>query len=112
MVDLISDFAMNRVVSHLAEVQRDVHAHTDEVGAVAQARLAGHHRTGEHEVTTTHGDTDGFVNLEGVHPESVEFGHWIRGKFATDPPKFAQGLYIITGAADMDVTPKQGPRRR
>jgi hypothetical protein len=111
VADLIGLMAMNRVVSHLDEVRRDVKDHADAVGDVAKARLAGHTKTGEHQITVTHGEVDSFVNLEGVHPESVEFGHWVEGKYKSDPPKFAQGLYILTLAAQLDATPKQGPRR-
>lgn len=88
-----------------------VHEKTDQVGDRAKARLASHRRSGEHEVFIEHEDIDGLYGLEGVHPESVEFGHWVEGKFRTDPPKFAEGLYIITGAAGLDLEPKQTVRR-
>ncbi|WP_181022307.1 DUF5403 family protein [Mycobacterium avium] len=113
MAKLISRKALNSIVSHLEGVRVEVHHEAKEVGRVAEGRLAGHRKTGEHEVTVTQGEVDSFVNLEGEHPESVEFGHWVRGKYENpEKPKFVPGLYIITGAADLDTTPKQGPRRR
>lgn len=111
MAKLIGLEAMNRVVSHLDEVSRDVKDHAKVVGDAATGRLAAHEKTGEHKITVTHGEVDSFVNLEGVHPESVEFGHWVEGKFKTDPPKFARGLYILTLSAGLDATPKQSARR-
>lgn len=111
MAQLIGLHAMNLVVSHLDEVKRDVKDHAEVVGTEAAGRLAAHRKTGEHQITVTHGETDSFVNLEGVHPESVEFGHWVAGKYKTDPPKFARGLYILTLAAGLDATPVQGVRR-
>lgn len=111
MAQLIGLKAMNQVVSHLDEVRNDVKDHAKAVGEVATGRLAGHEKTGEHKITVTHGEVDSFVNLEGVHPESVEFGHWVEGKYKSDPPKFAQGLYILTLAAGLDAKPKQTVRR-
>lgn len=111
MADLIGLEAMNIVVSHLDEVKSAVREHAKVVADEATGRLAAHKKTGDHEITLTHGDVDSFVNLEGTHPESVEFGHWVAGKYKTDPPKFARGLYILTLAAGLDATPVQGARR-
>ena len=112
MATLYSEKALNEVVSHLEGVRDEVHDHAKDVGHTAQGRMSGHHRSGEHEVTVTRGEVDSFVNLVGPAPESVEFGHWVKGKFEKkDEPKYVPGLYIITGAAELDASPKQGPRK-
>jgi hypothetical protein len=101
MARLISQKAMNRVVSHLDEVKSEVAEKALEVGLRAEARLAGHRRTGRAQVTVTQGDVDAFVNLEDPAVLSIEFGHMVKGKFETDVPKYVPGLYIITGAAGL-----------
>lgn len=111
MVELISDRAMNRVVSHLEEVRHEVSKEAEHVADRARARLAPHTKTGRHRITTTHEEVDSLINFEGPAVESVEYGHWVEGKYKTKTPKFVPGLYILTGAAMLDTTPKQGPRR-
>jgi hypothetical protein len=108
-VRLLPMSQFNHIVG--TEAAPEVHRKTDQVGARAEAMLSSHRRTGEHEIFIEHEEIDGLYGLEGVHPESVEFGHWVEGKFKTDPPKFAEGLYIITGAAGLELTPKQTVRR-
>lgn len=110
------DEMMNTIISHLGEVNHAVQDKANERGRVAKGRLASHHDTGAAEVTVTHGDVDSFINLDDTAGEgaamSIEFGHWVKGKFEDpDHPQFVPGLYIITGAAGLDSTPKQGPRR-
>lgn len=102
MVQLISQKAMNHVVSHTPEARGAVRAEAGVVAGRAEGRLAAHRKTGKHRVTETHGDVDSFVNLEGPAVLSVEFGHMVKGKFE-DPehPKKVPGLYIITGAAGL-----------
>lgn len=101
MVRLISQKAMNRVVSHLPEVVDRVADEAKQVGGRAEARLAAHRHSGNAEVNVTHGDVDSFVNLEDPAVLSIEFGHLVKGKFETDKPKHVPGLYIITGAAGL-----------
>lgn len=109
MVQLYSKKVVHTIVAH--EVHSAINDQAKEVSKVAEARLAAHRKTGSHEITVTEGEVDSFVNLDGPSPESVEFGHWVEGKYKTDPPKFAQGLYILTGSADLDTTPKQTVRQ-
>ena len=113
MAKIYSRKAVHEIVSHIEGVRHAVHDKAKSVHRTAEGRMAGHHRSGEHQVTVTHGETDSFVNLEGPQVLSIEFGHWVKGKFEDkDKPKFVPGLYIITGAASLDTTPKQGPRRK
>jgi hypothetical protein len=101
MSTLISQEAMNRVVSHLPDCKEACATKADEVKGVAEGRLAAHRKSGEHQVTITHGDVDSFVNLEGPAAMSVEFGHMVKGKYERSTPKKVAGLYIITGAAGL-----------
>jgi hypothetical protein len=102
----------NQIVSHLDETNNAIRAKADEVGGVAKGRLAAHRDTGDASVSITHGDVDSFVNLDDSAALSIEFGHWVKGKYE-DPehPKFVPGLFIITAAAGLDSTQKSGPRR-
>jgi hypothetical protein len=103
----------NSTVAHLPECRDACSDKAKQVGGVAEGRLAAHHDTGNASVSVTQGDVDSFVNLDDPAAASIEFGHWVGGKFEDpDNPKFVPGLYIITGAAGMSTTPKQGPRRR
>lgn len=101
MVRLINDKAMNRVVSRLPEVHYEVVDAALDVGVKAEAKLASHKKTGRAEVTVTEGDVDAFVNLDDPAAMSIEFGHFVKGKFEGDEPKYVGGLYIITGAAGL-----------
>lgn len=110
MAYLVPRRVLHTIVAH--EVRDGVHDEAEKVGDRAKANLARHRREGKHHVTVTAGSVDSFVNLIGEAAMSLEFGHWVEGKFKTDPPTFAQGTYILTGAADLDTAPKRGPRRR
>lgn len=91
---LISEKAMNRVVSHTTGVRAEVAAEASRKAGQAKVKLLRHFKTGAHEVTVTHGKTDSFINLDGPAPLSVEFGH-------EDGDRYVEGLYIITGAAGL-----------
>lgn len=101
MVRLIGQKAMNRVISHIPGVRAAVAAKAAEVAAVAEMRLAAHRHSGRARIDVTHGDVDSFVNFEDPAVLSIEFGHFVGGKFETDEPKYVPGLYIITGAAGL-----------
>lgn len=100
-VRLISKTAMNHVISHLEGVKAAVYAEAVAISGRAEGRLAGHRFSGRAKVTVTQGDVDSFVNLEDPAAMSIEFGHWVKGKYETAQPKFVAGLYIITGAAGL-----------
>lgn len=101
-VRLIGQKAMNHVVSHIDGVVLSVTKEAMEIHGRAESRLAGHRETGNAEVTLTQGDTDSFVNLEDPAALSIEFGHYVGGKFKNAAqPKYVPGLYIITGAAGL-----------
>lgn len=102
MVRLISDKAMNRVVSHLEPVHNELGDVARRIRKSAQGRLEIHRYSGTAKVTISEGDVDWFVNLEDAAAISIEFGHWVKGKYE-DPskPKFVQGLYIISRAAGL-----------
>lgn len=101
MARLISRTAMNHVVSHLPGVKAAVYFEARDIGARAEARLAMHKTTGNASISVTRGDVDSFVNLEDPAALSIEFGHWVGGKYRRSTPKYVPGLYIITGAAGL-----------
>lgn len=99
-VDLISQVAMNQVISHLDGVVMSVRSQAQKIGSKAKAKLAAHRDEGDAKITITHGDVDSFVNLEDKAALSIEFGHW---QYINGQPtgKYTPGLYIITGAAGL-----------
>lgn len=100
-VKLIGWTAMNRVISHEEGVKAAVHQRAATIAGKAEAKLLRHRDTGAAKVTVTKGDVDSFVNLEDKAALSIEFGHWVRGKYETHEPKYVPGLYILTGAAGL-----------
>lgn len=96
MVQLIGQKAMNIVVSHLGEVKDAVHDTAKERGDISRSKLAAHRDTGAASISVTQGDVDSFVNLDDPAALSIEFGHWVKGKFETDTPKFVKGIYVLT----------------
>lgn len=111
-VRLIGEKAMNRVVSHLEGVHSEVGDAARRVEKNAERRLAMHHDTGAAHITRTEGDVDWFVNLVDDAALSIEFGHWVEGKYKDkDHPQYVPGLYILSTGAGLDAAPKSGPRR-
>lgn len=111
-VRLYSDRVVNQIVSHLPEVHRELGEHAASIQARARGRLALHYYEGDSKIEVTEGAVDWFVSLVDHAAMSIEFGHWVGGKYRDpDKPKFVQGLYIITGAAGLAGGVKQGPRR-
>ena len=74
-VQLIGQRAMNTVVSHHVNVMDAIFKTTEARGRRASMVLASHRDTGNAKVTTTYGDTDGFINLDDEAATSIEFGH-------------------------------------
>lgn len=95
-VKLISQKSMNQVISHLPGVKAAIRQKAQQIGARAEARLAGHRYEGQAGISITHGDVDSFVNLDDDAAMSIEFGH--EHNFTG---KHVEGLYIITGAAGL-----------
>lgn len=112
-VKLIGEKAMNHVVSHLEGVHSEVGDAARRVEKNAERRLAMHHDTGAAHITRTEGDVDWFVNLVDDAALSIEFGHWVKGKYEDkERPQYVPGLYILSTGAGLDATPKSGPRRK
>lgn len=110
MAQLMSEKALNQVVSHMDGVRGAVHDEAKEGGRKSQAILARIRASTPHEkisgpahiteVSVTQGDVDSFINLDGDNPMSTEFGHSPSGYF--DPERYGrvtkapEGLYIIS----------------
>lgn len=99
-VFLIPDEDMNETVSHLTGVHASVGVAASALQARAQIRLNQHRDKGDAKITKTEGtkQVDYFVNLEDVAAIPMELGHWVKGKYETETPKFVQGLHILSGA--------------
>ena len=100
-VRLIGQKAMNHKISHLEGVKAAVLAEAEIGGARARANLAGHRHSGRASISVTQGDVDAFLNLDDPAAMSIEFGHWVKGKFEDNQPQFVPGLYIISEAAGL-----------
>ncbi|QDH92971.1 hypothetical protein SEA_STEPHIG9_17 [Mycobacterium phage Stephig9] len=103
---------INTVVDHLPGVHAAVGEAAKDAYKRSKARLAMHTDTGNAKVTLTEGDVDWFVNLDDKAAVSIEFGHWVKGKYE-DPakPKYVQGLYILSAGAGLPTTAKRGATR-
>lgn len=111
-VELKGEKAINRIVSHLDGVHGAVGKEAAKIKGKAERRLASHRQTGAASVTQTQGDVDWFVNLEDPAAMSIEFGHWVEGKYKDrEHPQYVPGLYILSGAAGLTTSAKSGPRR-
>lgn len=99
-----NDRGFNQLISHMEGVHNEGGDIARRVKGNAERRLAPHRKSGVTRVTISQGEVDWFVNLEGeteLAVESIEFGHWVKGKYETDKPKYVQGLYILTRAAGL-----------
>lgn len=115
MVELISEKAMNTVVSHLGEVKGKVH---DEARGIAEAAKAileearastrWHKIIGPSHLTnvdSSQGEVDAFANLNAPNPMAIEFGHdpsgvfGPGGRYGDTKTKAPEGLYILHKAS-------------
>lgn len=115
MVHLISNKAMNTVVSHLDEVKDRVHHEAKGVEAAAKAGLEEarastrwHKIIGPEHLTnvdSSQGEVDSFANLNAPNPMAIEFGHSPSGvfgpggRYGDTKTKAPEGLYILHKAA-------------
>ena len=115
MPKLISNKAMNTVVSHLDKVTRRVREEAKGVEEAAKAGLEEVRGTTKwHKiygpahltsVSSSHGDVDAFANLHAPNPMAIEFGHQPSGVFGPGgqyghlETKAPEGLYILHKAS-------------
>lgn len=115
MVHLISEKAMNTVVSHLDEVTGRVRKEADAVADAAKANLEEarastrwHKIIGPGHLTnvdSSHGEVDAFANLNAPNPMAIEFGHQPSGvfgpggRYGDTKTKAPEGLYILHKAS-------------
>lgn len=101
-VELYQDKRVNRIVSHLPGVRAAVADAALDIGVEAEARLLSHRdytNATNHQIEVEQGRVDSYVYLTGPAPMSVEFGHWVEGKYKPFAPTYVPGLYIISQAA-------------
>jgi hypothetical protein len=109
MVKLISQKAMNTVVSHLDEVRDGCHQEAKGIEHAASALLEEarastrwHKIIGPGHLTnvdSSQGEVDSFANLNAPNPMAIEFGHEPSGVYAGTPTKAPEGLYILHKAS-------------
>lgn len=101
-VTLIGRKPINKIVSADDKVQRAVGRNARLIKGRAEALLAGHRQTGEHQIEMQknydedYGYLDYEISLVGEAALSVEFGH-----IHNFSGRWVNGLYIITRAAGL-----------
>jgi hypothetical protein len=81
------------IVAHLPGVHFGVLIERNRLANIADGIFATHDHPGGHEITVSDHAVDGFVNLDGPAPLSVEFGHWTK-----DHKTRVEGLHILSRA--------------
>lgn len=95
MIDLISEKRMNKKISHLPGVRASVFSVAQEIGQIAEARLAPHRNTGAAHIEVSRGTTDAFASLVDEAALSIEFGHYLGSQELGTSRKFVQGLHLF-----------------
>ena len=98
-VKLISETAMNDVVSKLEPTNQAVWKETKKITNKAKRLLGQHRQTGEAQIEITFGDTDGHITLADPAALSIEFGHFVKKKDGT--VVYVPGLYVLRRAAGL-----------
>lgn len=98
---MLPEKRINYIVSRENTVQAALAALASQIAGRARANLASHRQTGAAHITVTHGRVDSYVNLVDPAAVSIEFGHFVGGKYAGDTPKYVPGLYILSRAAGL-----------
>lgn len=93
---VMSDFALNHVISKIGGVRDAVHDEGKKIGHKAEARLAQHHDTGAAHIDVDRHLVDTLVSLVDNAALSIEFGH-----IHNVSGKPVAGLYVLTGASGM-----------
>lgn len=95
MIDLISEKRMNKKISHLPGVRASVFSVAQEIGQIAEARLAPHRKTGAAHIEVSRGTTDAFASLVDEAALSIEFGHYLGREELGTSRKFVPGLHLF-----------------
>jgi hypothetical protein len=98
---LRSDRTINKIVSQQPEVKEAVSEAALKIAVKAERKLQLHRDTGAARIEVEFGRTDAYVFLVDEAAVSIEFGHWVKGKFETSEPKYVPGLYVISEAAGL-----------
>jgi hypothetical protein len=95
MIDLISEEKMNKKISHLPGVRGAVFEVAQEIGHIAEGRLAPHRKTGAAHIEVSRGTVDSFVSLVDEAALSIEFGHYLGREELGTGRKFIRGLHLF-----------------
>lgn len=94
-VELIPERKMNHTVSHLRGVRKETLSTAREIGAIAEARLAPHRKTGQAHIEVSQGDVDAFASLVDPAALSIEFGHYLGSEELGAGRQFIRGLHLF-----------------
>jgi hypothetical protein len=95
MIDLINEKKMNKKISHLPGVRASVYGVAQEIGQIAEARLAPHRKTGAAHIEVSRGSTDAFASLVDEAALSIEFGHYLGREELGTSRQFVRGLHLF-----------------
>lgn len=68
-----------RLAAHTSEAREELDRQQSRIAQAARSNLAGHRQSGQHQIVTSTGAIDRYVQLEGEAALSVEAGHFTRG---------------------------------
>lgn len=89
--------SLERTVAHGDDTQGHLTKHARVLASAAQARLARHRKTGEHQITVAKGSVDHFVNLVGPAAMALEEGHFVDNGEVDASVTYVPGLRILKG---------------
>lgn len=92
---------VNYIVAHHDTTQHAIGTEQGVIQGRAVSRLEQHRDSGASRISTSEDAPDAYVTLEDPAAVSIEFGHFVKGKYETDTPKFVPGLYILTEASGL-----------
>jgi len=95
MIDLMPEKQLNKKISHLPGVRGAVYSVGQEIGLIANARLAPHRKTGAAHIEVSRGTVDTFVSLVDEAALSIEFGHYLGREELGTRRHFVRGLHLF-----------------
>lgn len=95
MIELLPRKQMNKKISHLPGVRGAVYEHAQEIGRIADGRLAPHRKTGAAHIEVSRGTVDAFASLVDEAALSIEFGHYLGSQARGLDRQFVRGLHLF-----------------
>jgi hypothetical protein len=95
MIDLMPEKELNRKISHLPGVRKEVYDTAKEIGRIAESRLAPHRKSGNAKIEVSRGTVDAFASLVDPAALSIEFGHYLGREELGTKRQFIRGLHLF-----------------